>query len=294
MTLSKTAIRILSKITVCLIIVLVVLLLTAFAVYISNQDISVHYWDFSADDAGNIYLGKLKGIEVISPEGEHLRSIDTHTNRRYYFVISDQNTIYLNAMGQVMILDLEGNLLSDPVSYNELDDSQKIEYNPRRCVTSDGTVYVLRSPLCRPTVYRLDGVWKTPIYKMPMPDYIVRVLLILAWYTMLVMNILIVILLTKKEPQRKIIKELQPVDSYATKQALEANMKKTNYKSQWKSIPKWMLPAAIVFFGGCIILIRLAFSASEDVQMYYHIAFLAWAIICCTVITILLMRPRKK
>ncbi len=200
----------------CWAIAVIILLLTAFFVFASQGDICINYKGFSVDADGNIYIGKLGRIDVISPGGDLIRTIDTQTNRGYEFMISDCNTIYLNATGSFMILDLEGNLLQEPVAYSELHYKQKPAFHRTKYIAPDGTIYLLRKPFGRPTILRVEKESMTPVYKMPLSDYAVRILLQLVWYSSWIMIPTIIWQFNKHNAAKKsAANQLKPVYSHA-------------------------------------------------------------------------------
>lgn len=157
--------------------VAVPVMVTILVLVLSGQ-VTISYSGFAADTEGNLYIGKDARIDVVNPEGEFVRSFSTGTSRGYHFTftVSDENSIYLSAGDFFCILDLEGNVLQEGEDLKWIKDV--IPRNrPRNFTAPDGTQYERRLFFWRTRIYRLENGQRTLIYQMPLPDYIIRMVL---------------------------------------------------------------------------------------------------------------------
>ena len=131
----------------------------------------ISYEGFAIDSNDNIYVGKDAKIDVYNPNGEWIREINTITTRGYRFTIQDDQ-ILLDASTHLLTFDLNGNLISK----KEISESVLSTLGRRRFVTESGVVYTMENRFFRTSIFRNEGDQKIEVYKMPMLDFIVRIM----------------------------------------------------------------------------------------------------------------------
>ena len=133
--------------------------------------INISYEGFAIDHNNDIYLGKDSTIEVLDQ-----------------IKISTGDYLYLT--------DLSGNLISkkDISSYT---DDDLLRENRYEFIASDGVHYIMKNHFLRPCIYRIDETQKTIIYKMPIFDYIVKLIMIACFLSFIII-IPIVILKSRR------------------------------------------------------------------------------------------------
>lgn len=112
------------------------------------------YQGFAVDGDGNLYIGKTQVIEVLKPNGDVLRRIDPGG----YLYRTDRFGARIESR------EIHGDGLSVSVLY---------EY-----VSADGTAYRMKNRFLRPCIVRMEEPEDVAIYKMPVFDSAVRLLLI--------------------------------------------------------------------------------------------------------------------
>ena len=128
------------------------------------------YQGFAVDGDGNLYIGKTQVIEVLKPNGDVLRRIDPCTSRGYRFTMDADQTLWIDTGGtdrfgaRIESREIHGDGLSVSVLY---------EY-----VSADGTAYRMKNRFLRPCIVRMEEPEDVAIYKMPVFDSAVRLLLI--------------------------------------------------------------------------------------------------------------------
>lgn len=143
-------------------------------VLIITGKVSISYSSgFGVDSSGILYLGTDTEIKKIY-NGETVASISPQTSRGYMFTVQKDDTILLSTGSYVYVTDLSGNVINekeDPYTrtFNELQSTKN------KFIASDNREYVMRSRFGRKIIYSGDEV----IYKMPLADYIVKIVFVL-------------------------------------------------------------------------------------------------------------------
>lgn len=136
--------------------------------------VCIDYYGFAVDDVGNIYLGMNSTMKVFDSDGDLLRSISPPTSRGYQFSILN-NRIVLYTGTFFYTMDLEGNVIEKV----EITDENRLhlpEIRENKCITSNGTVYLLKSRFFRSRIYRVEDNKKIMVYEMPLLDYAVKLI----------------------------------------------------------------------------------------------------------------------
>ena len=167
-----------------------------FLITTSTGKVSISYDGFAIDNNSNIYLGKNSAIEVLNYDGKILRNISPYTSRGYKFTITSNNQIKISTGNYLYLTDLSGNLISKK-EITDYKDDELISVNRYKFVTSDGTQYVMKNHFLRTCIYQMHGKQKTIVYKMPVFDYIVK-LLIIACFLGLIIIVPIVIFKSRR------------------------------------------------------------------------------------------------
>ena len=147
--------------------------------------ICVSYHGFALDDNANIYLGKGSNIEVLNHKGEVLRNISSYTSRGYKFTIAADNTIRISTGDYLYKTDLLGNLINKKVISDYTED-ELVGINGHEFTTPDGTVYVMKNFILRTYIYRLEETKNIVIYKMPVFDYIIKLLAFICFISIII------------------------------------------------------------------------------------------------------------
>ena len=132
------------------------------------------YNGFAVDSDGNMYIGKDHVIEVLKPDGDVLRRIDPCTSRGYRFTMDADQTLWIDTGGYLYRTDRFGaRIESREIHGDGLSVSVLYEY-----VSADGTAYRMKNRFLRPCIVRTEEPEDVAIYKMPVFDCTVRLLLI--------------------------------------------------------------------------------------------------------------------
>lgn len=132
------------------------------------------YNGFAVDGDGNLYIGKTQVIEVLKPNGDVLRRIDPCTSRGYRFTMDADQTLWIDTGGYLYRTDRFGTRIeSREIHGDGLSVSVLYEY-----VSADGTAYRMKNRFLRPCIVRMEEQEDVVIYKMPVFDSAVRLLLI--------------------------------------------------------------------------------------------------------------------
>ena len=172
-------------IAICMLIIFPIILPCAF-LGITGK-VSLSYSGFAVDQDSNLYIGRdsianrICMIDVVAPNGEVLRQVSAQTSRGYCFDITKDNILRINVGSFVYETDLYGNVIrkkkTAELSYDQIPSTRIFH----RFSSPDGHEYVARNPFFRPCVYRVDGNTKTLVYQMPLFDYVVKVVMMLAF-----------------------------------------------------------------------------------------------------------------
>ena len=94
----------------------------------------------AADSEGNIYIGELSKITVLSEDGEHLRDIRVNSGNGYSFTVYDDK-VFVRTGRIFHVFDLYGNEIDTPV--NEDIKNKLWVVDSRPFVSEDGTEYYI-------------------------------------------------------------------------------------------------------------------------------------------------------
>ena len=137
---------------------------------IISQTVSLNYQGFGVDTRGNLYVGIGHKIDVFE-NGELTHTIRKGTSRGYCFTIQEDDTILLASGNDVFIFDLLGETTLSQWKDSSIKDTlseSKYFYK-----SHEGDIYRASYPMGRLTIYRNDS----PIYRLPLFDYVVLILL---------------------------------------------------------------------------------------------------------------------
>ena len=139
-----------------------------------SGNVSLSTYSFALDSAGKLYVGKESKLEVYSNE-TLIMTIFPMTTKGYLFTIKNDDTILLSDASTVYIMDLTGTVLSQredrfSETFSTLDNSKKT------FVTKNGHNYQKRSIWGRDVIVHVFGNDEIVIYRMPLLDYIVKIL----------------------------------------------------------------------------------------------------------------------
>ena len=151
----------------------IIWLVLAFCLVLMNTGrVSITYSGFGVDSAGVLYVGK-EGVIEKYDGNKMIGEISPQTSRGYAFTVKEDDTILLSTADMVYKLDLSGKVL------DEWEDEGTSTFNDlqfiRKFIAKDGRQYAMKLHFGRTII--CSG--KDVIYKMPMLDYIVRIL----WYS---------------------------------------------------------------------------------------------------------------
>lgn len=168
------------------IIAIPVLFLCLFLIY-TNQAV-IYYHGFAVDAEQNIYIGQDREIAVYSDSGQYLRSFSSMTSRDYSFYITDENIIVVLTGENCYQMDTSGQILSEQPVQTESKSTHRTVQSP------DGTEYIMKSPLLRTEIYRKDGAELVSVYRMPLPDYAVKLFICLFFLSICPMTLQLILM----------------------------------------------------------------------------------------------------
>ena len=145
------------------------LVLTFCLVLTNTGRVSITYSGFGVDSSGVLYVGKEGVIEKYNSD-KMVGTISPQTSRGYAFTVREDDTILLSTADMVYKLDLSGKVLDkwEDEGTSTFNDLQHI----RKFTAKNGQKYVMKLHFGRTVICSGEDV----IYKMPMLDYIVRIL----------------------------------------------------------------------------------------------------------------------
>ena len=164
------------KIYSCIIFTLVVI---CFYFMISGN-VTIGYSGFGFDSSDVLYIGTDTAIEKYV-DGNKVGEINPQTSRGYAFTL-ENDIILLSTASYVYNLDLDGTVISKEEDIGTKT-FNKIERKKNHFITPDGREYRFKSFLGRRYI---DDAAGTVIYKMPLLDYIVKVVLDLVAISMFI------------------------------------------------------------------------------------------------------------
>lgn len=139
---------------------------------------SITYNGFALDAESNLYLGKKGRVEVIDAEGTVIRTFHAKSFMHFDFTILDDE-IVMRVGTNLFWMDLQGNVIKE-----ELKSERWKEILPPGgetvFVDENGTKYTMEySGFLRTSIFKWDGDRKEEIFKMPLFDYLMRLVLII-------------------------------------------------------------------------------------------------------------------
>ncbi len=136
------------------------------------------YRCFAVDEEENIYIGQEHAIVVLDKQGSEISRFAPPTNRGYSFTYIEPHGLVICTSYNYYIADEAGDIsLKIPVT----DDNRHLAYgiSSRKFVSVNGTRYIMSDRFLRTCVFRVDGDERTEIFRMPLNDYIIRLLIAL-------------------------------------------------------------------------------------------------------------------
>ena len=154
-----------------------------------SGNLTIDYFDISADSSGNVYIGELSQIRVVDSSKNTIRKIKTQTLNGYRFMIKD-DILYLSTGSYVQAKDLEGNEL-DLGSNNNIPSERLIDQE--HFTASDGTTYYFKNEFWGKNAYSSHNGKEKIVNHMPTFACIMRLSLpILEAYILLVAVIMVI------------------------------------------------------------------------------------------------------
>ena len=151
-------------------IFLICLVKTILFIIVFSGHVCISYNGFAVDKEENLYVGMPSSIKVYSSEGDVLRSFSPKTSRGYSFTIKDGEVVLINTGDKLYTLDLYGNILS------VVKCSNSENTNSNKFISKLGNEYVVHNYMFRTSVSILDNGCERIVFKMPIQDYIVKLL----------------------------------------------------------------------------------------------------------------------
>lgn len=189
-----------------IIYILVVWPIIAFALLsIITGKACISYEGFAIDRDSNLYLGKDYVIEVLDSDGNFLRNINPYTGRGYSFTVTKDNTLKISTGEYLYETDLYGNLINKK-KIKDYKDDELLRVSKYKYECSNGTVYIRKNHFLRTYIYRLNGTEKEVFYKMPVFDYIIRILSVLYCISMAIV-VPIAVYKTRKQKKQQEMQE---------------------------------------------------------------------------------------
>lgn len=148
------------------------IVIVCFILSISGK-VSLDTHSFAVDSTGKLYIGKDSKIEVYWDRS--LLFTILNAPRGFFFTIKDDDTILLSDGSTVYIMDLFGNILSQSEDHNG--ETQTKLVNKKTFISRNGEKYLKRSNWGRVEIVHVVGNREIIIYKMPLLDYIMLILL---------------------------------------------------------------------------------------------------------------------
>ena len=139
--------------------------------FIISGNVTMGYSGFGIDSSDTLYIGTDTAIEKYD-DGKKVGEINPQTSRGYVFTIQN-DTILLSTASYVYNIGLDGTVISKEEE-TSTKTFNKIQREKNCFVASDGKEYNFKSFFGRCYIEDNAG---TVIYKMPLLDYIVKVIL---------------------------------------------------------------------------------------------------------------------
>ncbi len=148
---------------------------------IATGKASVTMSGYAIDSSGNLYIGKEYEIQVYD-SGILKYTINPQTSRAYVFTMDSNDRIILSTASTVYTMSLQGDVLSEIEDYGT-STYNKLASRKRFFTAANGDKYTLVSILGRFVILRNN---REIIYKMPVLDYVVKMLWWLVYLSSLV------------------------------------------------------------------------------------------------------------
>lgn len=151
--------------------IMFMLLLVIFMIHMQGL-FTYQYSGFGIDSHGILYVGTDSGIKKYQ-NGEVIGSVYPQTTRGYSFTVQSDDTLLLSVSDKFITMDLDGNVLNMKDYEDDYHLQSEIEKSNRVFVDQKGSVYKVKLPFLRTTVYDQDG---KIVFQMPVLDYVMRIL----------------------------------------------------------------------------------------------------------------------
>lgn len=159
-----------------------------------SGNLTIDYFDISADSSGNVYIGELSRIRVVDSSENTIRKIKTQTLNGYRFTIKD-DILYLSTGSYVKAQDLEGNELN--LGNNNSIPSESF-IDQEDFTASDGTTYYFKNEFWGKNAYSSHNGKEKIVYHMPTFACIMRLSIPILGAYILLVAIIMVISVSKK------------------------------------------------------------------------------------------------
>lgn len=154
-----------------------------------SGNLTIDYFDTSADSSGNVYIGELSRIRVVDSSKNTIRKIKTQTLNGYRFTIKD-DVLYLSTGSYVKAQDLEGNELN--LGNNNNIPSESF-IDQEHFTAPDSTTYYFKNEFWGKNAYSSHNGKEKIVYHMPTFACIMRLSIpILGAYILLVAIIMVI------------------------------------------------------------------------------------------------------
>ena len=163
--------------------------------------VSLSINNFAVDSSGCLYIGKDSAIEVVK-DGKTIRELSPCTSRGYAFTIDSNDKIILSDAINLYEMDLFGNILSK--REDRTSEINKLRKNSKYFNANDGSEYELLNNMgYYSIIHESSNSEIVTVYKMPIFDYIVKLLIILVCVSLIIIFPFIVYYAWKSIPAEK-------------------------------------------------------------------------------------------
>lgn len=142
--------------------------------------------------ATKTYIGNGSVIQVLSPDGKEIRSLNPITSKGYEFTIIDGDLIFVDTGSTVYTMDLYGDIIQKSGSAGK---SGTIfsNYNKFGCTASDGTKYIMKNIFFRTKICEVSNGKYKQVYIMPIYDFIAKLSFLLCILSVIILLPFIII-----------------------------------------------------------------------------------------------------
>ena len=150
----------------CFVVTLFLLLFSFFA---KHEILPIYQYGFGLDGQGNIYIGSTYDVFVYNSSGEKINQFPAGYTR--YLMSIDDEKIFIKGTEHCLVLDLNGNVLNE-IEIDSYGDNHLPLFKRYKWYAEDGTLYELKNILLRPQILREDKGLKTPVWQLPLDEYL--------------------------------------------------------------------------------------------------------------------------